>query len=43
VSNGVVTFQTAKLSKGKHTLTAVYSGDGNPTGSTSLALTVTIN
>jgi hypothetical protein len=43
VSNGVVTFQTSKLSKGKHTLTAVYSGDANLTRSTSAALTVTIN
>jgi hypothetical protein len=43
VTNGVVTFQTARLGKGKHTLTAVYGGDANLTGSTSLALTETIS
>jgi hypothetical protein len=43
VVNGVATFQTANLSKGKHTLTAVYGGDANLTASTSTALTETIN
>jgi hypothetical protein len=42
IKNGVVVFQTAKLKKGKHTLTAVYGGDADFLGSTSTAWIVTI-
>jgi hypothetical protein len=43
LSNGVAVFKTSKLSKGKHTLTVVYNGDTDLTGSTSAALIETIN
>ncbi len=43
VKNGMVIFQTAKLKKGKHTLTAVYSGDANFMASTSIAWAETIS
>jgi hypothetical protein len=43
IVNGVALFQTAKLSKGKHTLTVLYGGDANLTGSTSAGLTETIS
>jgi hypothetical protein len=41
VSGGVALLQT-KLGKGKHQLTAIYSGDANVTTSTSAGVTVTI-
>jgi hypothetical protein len=40
--NGVAVFSTAKLSKGKHTLTAVFGGDANFAGSTSAAVLETV-
>jgi uncharacterized repeat protein (TIGR03803 family) len=40
---GVATFTTAALAVGTHSLTAVYSGDGNFTGSTSASLPQTVN
>jgi len=43
LSNGVATFQTAQLSKGKHALTAIYSGDNSFATSFSLKLTETID
>jgi hypothetical protein len=36
-------FTTSSLSVGSHSITAVYGGDSNFTGSTSLALTQTVN
>jgi Bacterial Ig-like domain (group 3) len=42
-SDGTVVFQIATLSKGKHNLTAGYSGDGNFVDSTSATFTLTIN
>jgi hypothetical protein len=44
VVNGVVqaTFTTAGLKKGKHTITAVYSGDADFLGNTSASLTQTV-
>src|SRR5205085_1601263 len=42
IVNGVVTFQTNKLTKGTHTITVVYSGDVNFLASTSQSLVVTI-
>jgi hypothetical protein len=42
-SNGQATFTTAALAVGTHTVTAVYSGDGNFTTSTSAADTQTVN
>jgi hypothetical protein len=41
--NGTASFTTASLAAGSHSLTAVYGGDGNYAGSTSSALTETIN
>ena len=43
VVNGVVVLRTAKLAKGKHTLTAIYGGDANLTSGVSALLTVTIS
>src|SRR5207302_3377919 len=40
---GAALFTTSNLSPGVHTLTAVYPGDTNHTGSTSSQVTVTIN
>jgi hypothetical protein len=42
LSNGVAIFKTTKLTKGKHTITAVYSGDADFTGATSATFTETI-
>ena len=42
VTNGIAVFTTTKLSKGKHSLTVVYSGDVNLTASTSVIFTQTI-
>ena len=41
--NGQATLTISTLSKGKHKITAVYSGDGDFLGSTSAALTETIS
>ncbi|MGZ4198799.1 MAG: Ig-like domain repeat protein, partial [Thermoleophilia bacterium] len=38
ISNGVATLTTSKLAVGSHAITAVYSGDGNYAGSTSVTL-----
>jgi hypothetical protein len=43
VANGVTTFNGTLLAGGTHSITAVYSGDNNYTGSTSAAITVTVN
>ena len=40
---GVATFSTASLAVGTHTVTAVYGGAANVSGSTSPATTITIN
>jgi autotransporter-associated beta strand protein len=40
---GNSTFTTSSLSLGNHSMTAVYSGDANNTGSTSLVVTQTVN
>lgn len=42
VSSGAVTFSTAALSPGMHTLTAVYGGDGNNNSVTTSSVAVTI-
>lgn len=42
-SSGVATYSTAALAVGPHTITAVYSGDANNAGSTSPALSQTVN
>lgn len=42
VINGVATFQTSKLSKGKHTITAVASGDAKFLANASTSFFVTI-
>jgi hypothetical protein len=42
-SNGVAAFSTSTLATGAHSITAVYSGDANFTGSASTALTQTVN
>ncbi len=42
VVNGVAVFDIAKLKRGRHTITAVYSGDADYLGSTSTASVVTI-
>ena len=41
-SSGVATFSTATLALGAHSVTAVYGGDTNNTGSTSPSVTVTV-
>lgn len=41
-NNGVATFKIASLASGRHTITAVYGGDDNFTGSTSAVLTETV-
>lgn len=43
VSSNAATFSTSALSIGGHSITAVYSGDSNFTGSTSAILTQTVN
>ncbi len=40
--SGVATFATTTLTVAQHSITAVYGGDGNNTGSTSTALTQTV-
>ena len=43
LSGGTATFATSSLAVGTHTITAVYGGDGSFAGSTSPALTQTVN
>jgi hypothetical protein len=43
VANGAAAFSTSGLGVGSHSITAVYSGDGNDAGSSSAAVTVTVN
>jgi hypothetical protein len=43
LSGGSAAFSTLSLAVGSHSITAVYGGDGNDTGSTSKALTETVN
>jgi flagellar hook assembly protein FlgD len=43
VSNGLATFTTSTLAAGNHSVTAVYSGDSNFNGSSSAALSHTVN
>ncbi|HLJ94968.1 MAG TPA: Ig-like domain repeat protein [Gemmataceae bacterium] len=43
LSGGSATFQTSSLSVAAHQITAVYGGDSNFSGSTSAALTQTVN
>ncbi|HEX8880171.1 MAG TPA: Ig-like domain repeat protein [Candidatus Acidoferrum sp.] len=43
LSGGMATFTTAGLTPGSHSITAIYGGDANFAGSTSLNLTQTIN
>ena len=43
LSGGTATFATSSLSVSGHTITAVYGGDSNFTGSTSSGLTQTVN
>jgi len=43
LSSGVATFATASLAVGPHSITAVYGADTNFNGSTSAALTETVN
>jgi beta-glucanase (GH16 family) len=43
VSNGSATFSTSSLTVGAHSITAVYSGDGNFAGSTGSLPTQTVN
>jgi hypothetical protein len=42
-SSGVLTYSTSKLAVGKHTITAVYAGNGNYEPKTSAAVIVTIS
>ena len=42
LSAGVATFTSTTIAPGSHTITAVYPGDSNNTGSTSAALTETV-
>ena len=41
--NGVATFATSSLSAGTHSITAQYGGDGNHSGSSSTAVSQTVN
>ena len=41
--SGAATFSTSSLTAGAHTITAVYSGDANDAGSTSSAISQTVN
>ncbi|HEX7925754.1 MAG TPA: Ig-like domain repeat protein, partial [Bradyrhizobium sp.] len=43
LAGGVATLTTSSLATGSHSITVVYSGDGNNTASTSAALTQTVN
>ena len=43
LSSGTATFSTTSLSVGSHSITAVYSGDGNFASSTSAVLTQTVD
>ncbi len=43
LSGNVATFTTTSLSLGDHSITAVYAGDGNITGSTSAPVIQTVN
>ncbi len=43
ISNRLATYSTFTLASGTHSITAVYGGDGNYSGSTSVALTQTVN
>jgi unsaturated chondroitin disaccharide hydrolase len=43
LSSGKATFATSALATGSHSITVVYSGDSNFTGSTSAPLTQTVN
>src|SRR5882762_8908279 len=43
LSGGTATFTTLGLGTGAHSITAIYGGDANFTGSTSVVLTQTIN
>ncbi len=43
LSGGMATFTTATLTVGTHSITVVYGGDGNFTGSTSAALSQAVN
>jgi len=43
LSSGKATFTTSTLAAGKHSITAVYGGDADLTGSTSKVLTQTVN
>src|SRR5581483_7773083 len=43
LSGNTATFTTSALAVGSHTITAVYAGDTNFTGSTSASLTQTVN
>ena len=42
ISNGTATYSTTAVSSGAHSITAVYGGDGNYNGSTSPAITQTV-
>jgi Autotransporter beta-domain/Bacterial Ig-like domain (group 3) len=42
LSGGTATFTTAALSSGSHSITAVYGGDSNNTGSSSSTVTATV-
>jgi hypothetical protein len=42
VSSGVASLTTSTLGGGKHSITAVYSGDANFAGSTSAVLSQTV-
>ena len=43
LAGGVASFTTSSLTTGGHSITAVYSGDGNNTTSTSAALDLSVN
>jgi hypothetical protein len=43
LAGGIATFATTSLSVGAHSIIAVYGGSGNYTGSTSVALSQTVN
>src|SRR5207244_13360504 len=43
LSGGTATFTTSALTAGTHSITAIYGGDANFTGSTSPILTQTVN
>ena len=43
INGGQATFSTSALTAGSHSITAVYGGDANYTGSTSSAVTQTVN